>query len=279
MTGKDNSTGPHRDITTTHAAPALYFYQHASTQTEETPGIEARFSAAENTELRIDPVEYEVVGRRRRIQGLETDFEASIHSDDVVAEAQEAEGSIYEPSLFAVRAYYTPISSPEISTYTLTTDADDAVAVACWLSHATDPMSLGQAIEGALQAQAGEDPDHYGIDYPSDEERVKDVCVKDPNRCVYSGQTTRSHLLRLPFRYAPLLKDYPENAEALPAVPPRVGGFEVAVSHTEWSDRGLSEGALEAPMEHVDSGVYQLTRDVAEQADGFPVEATSFRQN
>lgn len=247
--------------------------------TEETPGIEARITAAENTELRIDPVEYEVIGRRRRIQGLEANFEASIHSDDVAAKAQEADGPLHEPCLFAVRAYYTPISSPEISTYTLTADGDDAVAVACWLSHATDPMSFGQAIEGALQAQAGEDPDHYGIDYPSDEERVEDVCVKDPNRCVYSGQTTRSHLLRLPFRYAPLLEDYPENAEALPAVPPRVGGFEVAVSHTEWSDRGLSEGALEAPMEHIDSGVYQLTRDVAEQAEGFSVEATSFRQN
>ena len=85
-------------------------------------------------------------------------------------------------------------------------------------------------------------------------------------------------MLRLPFRYAPLLKDHPENAEALPAVPSRVGGFEVAVSHTEWSDRGLSEGALEEPMEHIDTGVYQLLRDIAEQAEGFPVEATGFRQ-
>jgi hypothetical protein len=254
-------------------------FERGTYGSENTPGVEARFTAAENTEISIDPVEYEVVGRRRRIQGLEADFESRVHSDDVAAEAREADGQIYEPCLFAVRAYYTPISSPEISTYTLMADADDAVAVACWLSHATYPMSLGQAIERALQAQAGEDPDHYGIDYPSDEERVEDVCVENPNRCFYSGKTTRSHLLRLPFRYAPLLKGHPENAEALPAVPSRVGGFEVAVSHTKWSDRGLSEEELEAPMEHIDSGVYQLPRDVAEQADRFPAEATSFRQN
>lgn len=88
----------------------------------------------------------------------------------------------------------------------------------------------------------------------------------------------RSHLLRLPFRYAPLLEDYPENAEALPAVPPRVAGFEVAVSHTEWSERSLSEGALEAPMERVEGGVYQLPSHVTKQADGFPVEAIEFSQ-
>lgn len=50
-------------------------------------------------------------------------------------------------------------------------------------------------------------------------------------------------------------------------------------SHTEWSDRGLWEGAFKAPIKHVDGGVYQLLRDVAEQVDEFPVEATSFRQN
>ncbi|MDS0243174.1 MULTISPECIES: hypothetical protein [unclassified Haloferax] len=253
-------------------------FERGTYGSEDTPGVEAQFTAAENTELRIDPVEYDVVGRRRRIQGLEADFESRVHSDDVATEARKSGGQIYEPCLFAVRAYYAPISSPEVSTYTLTTDADDALAAVCWLSHATDPMSLGQAIERALQAQAGEDPDHYGIDYPTDEERIENVFVEDPNRCFYSGKTTRSHLLRLPFRYAPLLEGYPENAEALPAVPSRVGGFEVAVSHTEWSDRGLSEGQLEEPIEHVDTGVYQLPHDVAEQADGFPVEATSFRQ-
>ncbi|WP_199708862.1 hypothetical protein [Haloferax sp. Atlit-10N] len=203
-------------------------------------------------------------------------FELAV--DDVAAEANEAGGRVYEPCLFAVRAYYAPINSPEISTYTLTNDADDALAAACWLSHATDPMSLGQAIDRVIQAQSGDNPDHYGIDYPTDEERVEDVLVADPNRCFYSGKTTRSHLLRLPFRYAPLLEEYPENAEALPAVPPRVAGFEVAVSHTEWSERSLSEGALEAPMERVEGGVYQLPSHVAKQADGFPVEATGFSQ-
>lgn len=254
-------------------------FERGTYGSEDIPGIEARFTAAQNTEITIDPVEYEVVGRRRRIQGLEADFESHIHSDDVAAEARESDGRIYEPCLFAVRVYYAPISSPEISTYTLTADADDAVAVACWLSYATDPMSLGQAIERALQAQAGEDPDHYGIDYQTDEERIQDAFVKNPNRCFYSGKTTRSHHLRLPFRYAPLLDGYPENVEALPAVPPRIGGFKVAVSHTEWSNRELSENALEEPMEHVNEGVYQLSRDVAENADGFPVEATGFQQS
>ncbi|SFL63359.1 hypothetical protein SAMN04487950_4426 [Halogranum rubrum] len=253
-------------------------FERGTYGSEDTSGVEARFTAAENTEIHIDPVEYEVVGRRRRIQGLEADFESRLHSDDVAAEANEAGGRVYDPCLFAVRAYYAPISSPEISTYTLTTDADDAIAAACWLSHATDPMSLGQAIERVMQAQSGDDPDHYGIDYPTDEERVEDVLVADPNRCFYSGKTTRSHLLRLPFRYAPLLEDYPENAEALPAVPPQVAGFEVAVSHTEWSERSLSEGALEAPMERVEGGVYQLPTHVAKQADGFPVEAIGFSQ-
>lgn len=84
--------------------------------------------------------------------------------------------------------------------------------------------------------------------------------------------------LRLPFRYAPLFDDYPENAEALPAVLPRVAGFEVAVSPTEWSERSLSEGALEVPTEQVEGGVYQLPSHVAKQADGFPVEAVGFSQ-
>lgn len=223
-------------------------------------------------------MEYEVVGHRRRIQGLEADFESRLHSDDVAAEANEAGGRIYELCLFAVRAYYALISSPEISTYTLTTDADDAIAVACWLSHATDPMSLGQAIERVIQAQSADDPDHYGIDYPTDEERVEDVLVADPNRCFYSRKTSRSHLLRLPFRYTPLLEGYPENAETLPAVPPLVAGFEVAVSHTGWSERLLPKGTLEAPMERVEGGVYQLPSHVAQQADGFPVEAIRFSQ-
>ena len=243
---------------------------------EDTLGINARFTANGNTELHIAPVEYEVVGRRRRIQGLEEDFEAREHSDDVAAEADAAGGQIYEPCFFAVRAYYSPISSPEISTYTLTTDPDDAVAVACWLSHATDPMSLGQAIERVIQAQSGGDPDHYGIDYPTGEERIDDVCVEDPNRCFYTGKTTRSHLLRLPFRYAPLLEDYPENAEALPAVPPRVGGFQVAVSYSEWQERDLNDGVLTEPMERVEEGVFKLPNDIAAQADGFPVDALAF---
>lgn len=84
------------------------------------------------------------------------------------------------------------------------------------------------------------------------------------------------HLLRLPFRYAPLLDGYPENVEALPAVPPRIGGFQVAVSHTESSTRSLSEGVLEKSMERVDDGVYQLPSNIAEQAEGFPAEATGF---
>lgn len=243
---------------------------------EDTPGVKARFTASGNTEFHTAPVEYEVVGRRRRIQGLEEDFEAREHSDDVAAEANSAGGRIYEPCLFAVQAYYAPISSPEISTYTLTTDADDAIAAACWLSHATDPMSLGQAIERVIQVQAGGDPDHYGIDYPTDEDRVDDVFVEDPNRCFYSGKTTRSHLLRLPFRYAPLLKDYPENVEALSAVPPRVDGFQVAVSHSEWQEHSLSEGALTEPMYRVEEGVFQLSDRIASQADGFPAETLGF---
>lgn len=242
-----------------------------------TTGVEARFAAAEDTIITVDPVEYEVVGRRRRIQGLESDFESREHSDDIAAKAQEAGGEIYESCIFAVRACYAPISSPEISTYTLTANADDAIAAACWLSHATDPMGPGQAIERALQAQSGEDPDHHSIDYPSDEERIQAVCVEDANRCFYSGNTTRSHSLRLPFRYAPIFEGYPENAELLPAVPPRINWFEVAVSHTEWSDHELSAGVLEAPMEHVDDGVYQLQHDIAERADGFPAEAVSLR--
>lgn len=245
---------------------------------EDIPGVEARFSAGENTAITIDPVEYEVVGNRRRIQGLESDFEYQTHGDEVSAEAREESGKIYEPCLFGVQVHYTPISSPEISMYTLATDADDAVAVACWLSYANDPMGFGQAIERALQAQAGEDPTHYGIDYPSDEKRVEKVCVENANRCFYSGKTTRSHLLRLPVRYAPLLSGYPENAEGLPAIPSRVGGFEVAVSHTEWSDRGISDGELEVTMGHIDSGVYQLASDVAQHAKGFPAAATSFNR-
>ena len=251
-------------------------FERGTYGSEDTPGVEARFTAAENTEIHIDPVEYEVVGRRRRIQGLEADFESRLHSDDVAAEANEAGGRVYEPCLFAVRAYYAPISSPEISTYTLTTDADDALAAACWLSHATDPVSLGQAIERVIQAQSGDDPDHYGIDYPTDKERVEDVLVADPNRCFYSGKTTRSHLLRLPFRYAPLLEKYPENVEALPAVPPKIGGLQVAVSHTKWEEHGLSEGALTDSMTRVEEGVFQLPEVIASLADGFPAEALGF---
>jgi hypothetical protein len=243
---------------------------------EDTPGITALFTTEDNTEISIEPAEYEVVGRRRRIQGLEKDFEAREHSDEVAAEAESAGGRIYKPCVFAVRAYYTPISSPDISTYTLTTDADDALVAACWLSHATDPMSRGQAIERALQAQDGGDPDHYGIDYPTDEERVKDILVEDPNRCFYSGKTTRSHHLRLPFRYVPLLEGYPENTESLPAVPPKIGGLEVAVSHTEWKEHSLSEGALEEPVDRIEDGIYQLPVDIAKHANGFPAEATSF---
>ena len=237
---------------------------------ENTDGLSIQFSAGREAEIHVVPVEYEVVGRRRRIQGLESDTEFQIISDESVLEAHRAGGHVYEPCLFAVQAHYTPISSPELAIYTLTTDADDALAAACWLSHATDPMGPGKAIDRVILAQEGGDPDHYGIDYPTDEQRFEDALVDEPNHCFYSGRTTRSHIIRLPFRYAPLLEGYPENVEELPAVPPRIRGLRVAVSHIEWQDRDLSEGSLTEPMNRLEEGVYQLTEDVAKQVNGFP---------
>ena len=130
-----------------------------------------------------------------------------------------------------------------------------------------------------MQAQADGNPDHYGIDYPTDEERVEDVLVENRNRCFYSGKTTWSHLLRLPFRYAPLLEGCPENIEGRPAVPSRVGRLQVVVSHTEWQNRPLSEGALTEPMQRAAGGVYQLPDEVVERADGFPAATTEFTRS
>ncbi len=55
--------------------------------------------------------------------------------------------------------------------------------------------------------------------------------------------------------------------------------FDIAVSHTEWQERNLSDGTLTEPMERVKEGVFQLPDTIAAQADGFPAEALEFVRN
>ncbi len=169
---------------------------------------------------------------------------------------------------FATELTYERGGSERSTAYTVAEDADDALAVACWLAAA---VARGRSPDRAARR-------HRGTDGTSDDVRVTGALRGTADRCLVSGRPTSSHPVELPFRYAPLLAGYPTTFRDVPAVPSRVGGLRAVLSHSAWTEHDLEEAAFESPLEREAPGEYRLSPAVVAAVRGGPAERVGYRE-
>lgn len=242
------------------------------------------------TETAFERGEYAVAGERR--EGLAATLEGEDATTAVVPVAFEhtargkllverlggdtiVEGSTVPPETvvsrrpaFATELTYERGGAERSTAYTVTEDADDALAAACWLAVA---VARGRSPDRAARR-------HRGTDGTSDDVRVTGKLRGTADRCLVSGRPTSSHPVELPFRYAPLLAGYPATFRDVPAVPSRVGGLRAVLSHSAWTEHDLEERAFESPLEREGAGQYRLSPSVAAAVRGAPAERVGYRE-
>jgi len=235
---------------------------------DDREGLAARFETADAS-VSVLPVRYERDGAIVEIEGLT----AAVGMDGPAPDAfgprvvdrrtafavvagegvgNESGGNGSEAS----ESGTSEAADAESSTvYTLAADADDALAVACWLTAAAEDA---RDLRECDRYHRGAQPTSGGVHALSDDERLHATLAETTERCLFTGKPTGSHAVQLPLRYAAALGGYPENDAGLPAVPTAVERFEAAVSHQAWTEHGVGELALDAPVERARSGEYGL---------------------
>jgi hypothetical protein len=242
------------------------------------------------TETAFEREKYAVAGERR--EGLAATLEGDGTTTAVVPVAVEhtargtlhvdrlgggtmVEGSTVPPETpldrrpaFAAELTYERGGAERSTAYTITEDADDALAVACWLAIA---VARGRSPDRAARR-------HRGTDGTSDDVRVAGKLRGSADRCLVSGRPTSSHPVALPFRYSPLLAGYPATFRDVPAVPSRVGGLRAVLSHSAWSEHDLEEAAFEAGLDRESPGEYRLSAAVTAAVRDAPAERVGYRE-
>lgn len=239
-------------------------FEHGEYGPDGIPGIEAKFETEKHL-IHLMPVEFERSGREERITGTTVDVGSTVFQDEI-----EERPDVGPKTAFAVYLDYSTFSSREMEFYTITLDADDALAVACWLMN----VERAAEIEEIINIHNGTVRDSY---LDSDEEALEQLRHREPENCLLSGSPTQSHEMRVPFRYAPLLDDYPESYQEMPAVPQTIEGFEAVISHSAWTDYGLSEETFDQRIEREEEGRYVLPEVVVELIDGRPADHIGVR--
>lgn len=220
---------------------------------DDREGLAARFETADAS-VSVLPVRYERDGTIVEIEGLT----ASVGMDGPAPDAFGPRVVDRRTAFAVVAGEGTPGESGDAedsTVYTLAADADDALAVACWLTAAAEgPRDLRECD----RYHRGGHPTSGGIHALSDDERLHATLAETTDRCLFTGKPTGSHEVVLPLRYAAALGGYPENDAGLPAVPTAVERFEAAVSHQAWTEHGVDDLALDAPVERAGAGEYGL---------------------
>lgn len=205
-------------------------------------------------EVAVLPVRYAREEGRETVTALTRDLDFERRSPASFVSA------VPRTTAFATYVGCEPVGSVRQDVVCVADDADDALAVACWLAGAADDdRSLAQHVRVHRGEQGLADP-QAGV---SDDDALVALFAADPDRCVVTGSPTSSHGVDLPYRYAPLLADLPHTKRGVPRFPDTVRTLAGSVSHRAWEERGFDDVDVSAPLERVDAGEYRLDEGVA----------------
>ena len=226
---------------------------------------------AECDDARIDvlPVTYRREGGEETVQALDSAWQASRDDPSVPF------SDVSPMTAFATRLTYRPHQRKRDEAICVAADAEDALAVGVWLAeHSPDAQALRRNVD--LHSGSGSPSPNTSI--LSDDEVLDIVFADEPSRCVLSGTQTRSHLIAVPYRYAPLLSTIRRTRRSVVRFPSTIETLVGAVSHDAWEEYGLEDVDFEESVERVDPGRYRLPRDVVDAVAGADAEAFALRR-
>lgn len=237
-------------------------FERGSYGGSEQPGLEATLDG-DSMSLRVVPVRYEADGGEERFSSLVDDFDV-----------QWRDPTTYVPDVprqiaFGVLAEYEPVGGSQRAVYTITDDADDALAAAVWLANGSDDAS---ALHRNIRLHRGDPVSHSQVTV-SDDDALTALFAEEPARCIYTGNPTRSHAITLPYRYAPLLDGYRNTDRGLPRVPSTIAFLEGAVSHNAWRDHDLADLDWSTDIQRGDAGEYRLADAIVDAVAGTRADA------
>lgn len=234
------------------------------------PGDREGFvAAAERTDATIEvvPVRYRREDGTETVTALTEDWDAG-RSDPSVPVPD-----VDPCTAFATRLTYTPFDAEREEVVCVAADAGDALAVAVWLA---DEAGDARELRRHVNAHAGSgSPTRAAL---SDDDVLTAALADDPERCVFTGATTSSHRVTLPYRYTPLLSGARRTDPGIVRFPSTVRSLEGLVSHAAWDEHDLGGVAFEAPVERDGPGEYRLATDVADAVAGTDFEAYALRR-
>jgi hypothetical protein len=203
-------------------------------------------------------------------------------AETVTALTEDWEGGRRDPTVpipdvdpttaFATRLTYTPFDAVREEVVSVADDPGDALAVAMWLVGASaDARELRRHVNN-----------HAGSGSPtgvplSDDDVLAAAFADEADHCVFTAKETRSHRIRLPYRYAPLLSAARRTGPGVPRFPSTVGHLEGVVSHAAWDDHSLHEVAFDAPIEREGPGEYRLDESVVDAIAGTDAESYALK--
>lgn len=225
-------------------------------------GVAASFEG-EAMSLRVVPVRYEAREGEERVTSLVDDFEGQWRDPTTFVP------DVSRQVAFAVVADYEPVGGEKRAVYTVTADADDALAATLWLANGSPDAG---ALHRNIRLHRG-DPVSRTQAPVADDDALTALFADEPSRCMFTGNPTRSHHITLPYRYAPFLDGFRRTDRGLPRVPTTIDSLTGGVSHSEWTDRDLASVTWSSPIERIDAGEYQVGMSVVDALEGAMAEA------
>ncbi len=222
-------------------------------------GIDAMFECDHHGEvanIEVIPIRYERQGRKETSRGLSGGYRAETHSDKI-GQAPD----VKPMTAFGVYLMYTPIGGRELAEYTVTAEAGDALAVACWLSQYTTD---GVRFEELVHTHNGTDPSDTRENQPDDNEHVERAFAEQPERCLLTGKRTQSHVVDIPYRYGPLLDGFPTTYQGVPCVPSDISSIVGVISHSAWQEHDVADDLFTEPIQRTAEGEYTLDEEDVE---------------
>ena len=223
----------------------------------------------EDATIDVLPVTYRRESGEETVQALDSVWRASRDDPSVPF------SDVSPTTAFTTRLTYTPHQRQRDEAICVAADAEDALAVAVWLAeHSPDANALRRNVD--LHSGSGAPSPNTPV--LSDDEVLDIVFADEPNQCVLSGKQTRSHLIAVPYRYAPLLSTIRRTRRSVVRFPSTIETLIGSVCHDAWVEYGLEDVNFEESIERVDSGRYRLPRDVVDAVAGADAEAFALRR-
>jgi len=231
---------------------------------DEYDGLAATFEH-ESMTVSVVPVRYECSDGRERLRALDGDLERTRREQTAYLV------DVPRRTAFATHVECRPYSSTESAVPFVAADAGDALAVAVWLTRDADTdRDLWQAV----RAHRGERP----AATVSDDDALAALFAADPTNCLFTGQPTTSHRLRLPYRYVPALENGPRTSRGVVRFPSTVDSVVGAVSHTAWEEHGLADASTDTSVTRSGAGEYELHDEVLSAVADADASALSLRR-